>query len=208
LNVDISLTNSLPHFKNLAGNEIRHTNQIILIVARMWASQREKGHDELILSMQMVKEKHPEAQLVIVGQGDDMSRLKRRAHSLNVTENVCFTGFISHELRDALYANCAIFAMPSRQEGFGLVFLEAMRWAKPCIGCRAGAIPEVIIDGKTGFLLDDPIDIHNLSRLIIAMLDNPQLSRELGIAGLQRLKDNFTYPHFKKRFYKALGFEL
>ena len=63
-------------------------------------------------------------------------------------------GFLSKEKLNAAYHGYDVFALPSRQEGFGIAFLEAMQWARSCIGGKHGGIPEVIVDGETGFLVE------------------------------------------------------
>ncbi len=142
----------------------------LLIVGRMAATERYKGHHQLLQALQRLPaEVQPRRQaagnvrplLVIAGDGDDRPRLEALAATLGVADRVLFTGFVSEASLAELYARAAIFVMPSRGEGFGLVYLEAMRAARPCIGARASAAAEIIADGATGLLVDplDPDDI-------------------------------------------------
>src|SRR5262249_54088385 len=114
-----------------------------LIVGRMMAEERYKGHDLLIDIWPSVVAAVPGAGLVVVGDGDDRARLHARAASLG--DRVSFTGHVSDGALARLYRDCAFFVMPSRDEGFGLVFLEAMQAGKACIGAM-GAAAEVISD--------------------------------------------------------------
>ena len=87
--------------------------------------------------------RHPDAVLAIAGDGDDRPRLEARVAALGITRAVRFLGRVDDDRLDELYRECRLFVMPSRDEGFGLVFLEAMRAGKPCIGGR-GAASEII----------------------------------------------------------------
>ena len=86
----------------------------VLIVGRMMRDEAYKGHDRLIQGWPLVLKTVPGAQLVIVGEGDDVGRLKTLARQLNVAGNILFTGRVSDETLDAIYAKSSVFAMPSR----------------------------------------------------------------------------------------------
>src|SRR3954470_1151233 len=123
----------------------------VLIVGRMAASERYKGHEQLFAT----SAQGPGPRLVVAGDGDDRPRLERRAADLGLApERVVFTGFVSEATLAELYRRGAVFAMPSRGEGFGLVYLEAMRAGKPCLAARDGAAAEIVVDGETGLLVD------------------------------------------------------
>jgi len=99
----------------------------------------------------------------VVSDGDDRIRLEEKIHKMGLSNDVTFWGFLSKEKLNTTYRDCDAFVLPSRQEGFGITFLEAMQWRRPCIGGKHGGIPEVIVDGETGFLVeynhvDEPAD--------------------------------------------------
>ncbi len=100
-------------------------------------------------------------------------------------DHVKFLGFVPDDELRRLYQQCDIFAVPSNYESFGLVFLEAMAWGKPVIGCRAGGMPEVIADGETGFLLE-PGDVPGLGATIARLCRDEPLRQRLGQAARQR----------------------
>ena len=176
----------------------------VLIVGRMLGSERHKGHDHLIDAWPLVMARVPDAQLVIVGSGDDASRLEAKAASTCIAGGILFTGQVSDETLESIYQRAALFAMPSRGEGFGLVYLEAMQHRLPCIGSPQDAAAEIIEDKVTGFLIDQS-DISGLAQRIVTLLQNPSQRREMGEAGYVRLQENFSFEQFKQRFLGILG---
>jgi glycosyltransferase involved in cell wall biosynthesis len=178
-------------------------SSMALIVARMSASERYKGHDALLDAWPDVLARHPGAVLAIAGDGDDRARLEAKARSLNIERSVTFTGRISDEALADLYARCRFFVMPSRDEGFGLVFLEAMRAGKPCIG-GAGAAAEIIEDGVTGLVID-PGSREELVTAIGRLYDDQSMCARLGSAGRERFLSQFTDRHFQARFAASVS---
>lgn len=170
----------------------------VVVVGRMVASERYKGHDQLLESWPDVVRLVPRARLVCVGEGDDVSRLSEKARALGIGTAVTFTGFVDDETRRQIYADATIFAMPSRREGFGLVYLEAMAAGLPCIGSRHDAAGEIIDDGVTGYLVNQD-DRDALARRIVELLSDGHLRRRLGEAGRERCARMFSYEAFTAR---------
>jgi phosphatidylinositol alpha-1,6-mannosyltransferase len=170
----------------------------VVIVARMAAGERYKGHDALLAAWPMVLARQPDAQLVIVGSGDDEARLRARAQEGGVGARVLFTGFVDEASLAAIYARAAVFAMPSRGEGFGIAYLEAMAHGLPCIGSVHDAAGEVIDDGVTGYLIDQS-DTQALADRVSCLLGNDARRREMGKAGRRRLSERFTADRFARR---------
>jgi phosphatidylinositol alpha-1,6-mannosyltransferase len=189
----------------ISGEERALGSRVILCVGRLWRDQRHKGQDCLIRAMPLVRERVPEAQLVLVGGGDWIDELGNLARSERVADSVFLPGFVTDEMRDALYSRCAVFAMPSKGEGFGLVYLEAMRWSKPCVGGALDAARDVIVDGETGLLLSDPHDHRLLAEALCRLLEDPDAARAMGRAGRRRLEERYLFTHFKERFLRAVG---
>jgi phosphatidyl-myo-inositol dimannoside synthase len=182
----------------------------LLIVARMAATERYKGHDQLLHAMTRLpaaalgSHLQPAApRLVIAGDGDDRPRLETLAATLGIAGQVLFTGFVSEATLAELYARAAVFVMPSRGEGFGLVYLEAMRAARSCIAVRGGAAAEIIADGETGLLVD-PLDPDALAGALGRLLAAPDLARAMGEAGRRRLGRLFTPRRFRERLWPLL----
>jgi phosphatidylinositol alpha-1,6-mannosyltransferase len=175
-----------------AGND---DGLIVLVVGRLSSTERYKGHEQLIQAWPLIQSRVPRARLVIAGDGDDLGRLKSLAANAGRIE---FTGFLSRAELDRLYADAALFALPSRGEGFGLVYLEAMASGLACIGSVHDAASEVIVDGHTGRLVD-PSDVESMSKTIADLLDNPGRLREMGQQGRTRVLDTFSYERFRAR---------
>ena len=112
---------------------------------------------------------------------------------------VTFLGAVSEEKLRSLYQSCDLFVAPSVYESFGLIYLEAMNYAKPVIGCRAGGIPEVVEEGVCGRLVD-PQSPEQLAEALVALLRSPTLLYEYGVAGRQRLLERFTHLHMARGF--------
>lgn len=179
----------------------------VVLVARMSASERYKGHEELIAAWPGVLARVPDARLVFVGEGDDVTRLTRQARALGIEPTVVFTGFVSEDELTAIYRHAAAFAMPSRGEGFGLVYLEAMAERLPCIGAIDDAASEIIVDGETGFLVRQS-DREALTERLVRLLTDDSLRRQMGDAGYHRLHEQFTYAAFSQRVLSLIGSSL
>lgn len=164
----------------------------LLIVGRMAASERYKGHDEVLAALPRL----PGARLVVAGDGDDRPRLAARAAVLGLQKRVLFTGFLSEATLAELYRRAAAFVMPSLGEGFGLVYLEAMRAGKPCIAARGSAAEEVVADRETGFLVDRD-QPEDLAAALRRLLDSPDLARRMGEAGRRRWREQFSLERFQ-----------
>jgi glycosyltransferase involved in cell wall biosynthesis len=171
----------------------------ILMVGRMASNERYKGQDVLIGAMPQIAHFLPSVYLVIVGKGDDLPRLQQLAKDYQVEDKVVFTGFVSDATLDWLYRSCRVYAMPSQHEGFGLVYLEAMRAKKPCLALAGTAPGEIIENGVTGILVEDS-EPETIAQALIHLLSNPELCEKMGEAGYQRWLNHFTYAAFKDRF--------
>jgi phosphatidylinositol alpha-1,6-mannosyltransferase len=182
-----------------AGVLERAGHGFVLTVGRMSASERYKGHDELIESWPRVLEREPGARLVVAGGGDDRPRLEAKAHSAGLADWILFTGFVSEATLGGLYERAALFALPSRGEGFGLVFLEAMRAGLPCVALAGTAAQEVVEAGRTGLLVDSDATrnlVGGLAAAVASLLGAPERARALGEAGRERWRRAFGYDRF------------
>ncbi|MGH8529128.1 MAG: glycosyltransferase family 4 protein [Nevskiales bacterium] len=194
----------LPLLPAADGEMRRMSRRAFLLVGRMLASEREKGHDQLLMALPLVHRRYPDAQLVFVGPGDDRERLAERSRGLGVAQAVFMPGFLSREALDRIYAAAYAYTMPSWQEGFGLVYLEAMNYAKACLGCHNDGAADVIVHGETGLLLDDPGDVAKLADALLHWLGNPQETMRMGRAGFERLHAHFTAKQYQMRLLSAL----
>ena len=143
-----------PRFTIEPGEALTLQPPVILTVTRLSHADRYKGVEHLIEAMPTILKSLPTATLRIVGRGDDQVRLQKLATKLGVNgSSVIFLGYVSDAEMKNEMGRCNLFALPSRDEGFGLVYLEAMARGRPCLGTRSGAAPEVIREG-TGVLTD------------------------------------------------------
>lgn len=179
--------------------------RMLLLVARMDAAEREKGHRELMQAMPEIIARHPGAQLVFAGSGSDLADLRSLAASSPAASSLFLTGRASDDLLKALYGVAYAFAMPSRQEGFGLVFLEAMSYAKPCIACRDDGASDVVVDGETGILVSRGVEQAELVAALDRLLGDPALARRFGEAGWKRLRDHFSSAAHQARVSGFVG---
>jgi len=173
-----------------------------LIVGRMAASERYKGHDTLLEIWSLVLREVPAARLVVVGEGDDLARLKAKATDLNLGASVEFLGRVSSETLDTLFMRSCFMVMPSRNEGFGFVFLEAMRHGKPVIA-GVGAGSEVVVDGCTGIIVD-PDDRPSLTRAVVRLFRDKDLRVGMGASARRRFDEQFTSELFRHRLRDVL----
>jgi phosphatidylinositol alpha-1,6-mannosyltransferase len=177
------------------------SGRIILTVGRWQADERYKGMDTLISALPRLLHEWPDLQLVAVGGGDDQAWLEQLAEGCGVRRHVHFFSELSYPELAACYSACDIFALPSRGEGFGLVYLEAMARGKPVIGGAHGGAPEVIDDGRTGYLVQHG-DAPQLATSIETLLANPELAREMGARGRERVNRDFKFSVFSKSLKK------
>jgi phosphatidylinositol alpha-1,6-mannosyltransferase len=175
----------------------------LLIAGRMAPGERYKGHDEILEAFPGLRARAPGARLVVAGEGGDRPRLEAKAASLGLGAAVAFTGFVSEATLAELYRRCAAFVMPSRGEGFGLVYLEAMRAFRPVLAARGSAAEEIVRDGETGLLVD-PDDRRELTAALDRLLADPAAARRMGEAGHEHWQKEFGRERFRKRLEPLL----
>ena len=188
------------------GTSQRLGSRVILHVARMSSWQRHKGHDVLPQSFPSIYAKFPDVQLVLVGTGDDQARIRSLAKSLpwQMQRAIFLPGYVNNTNLKQFYRSCYLFAMPSWGEGFGLVYLEAMAHAKPCLGGGVDAASCVIRDNKTGIIVQNPRSPEQVSTKICWLLERPAVAHQMGIAGYNLVRSQYLFPSFKDRFWKAI----
>lgn len=189
----------LPNTLESAFEDVAATPRLeFLVVARLWADEGRKGVDHTIDAFARLAPDHPEWTLRIVGKGTDKPRLVDIAAKTGLGNRIVFEEDLDDAVLAERYASCAVFVLPSGQEGFGIVFLEAMRLEKPCIGGNEGGTPEVIVDGETGLLVPwgDP---HALEAAMRRLASDPVLRARMGEAGRRRVVEEFSFPGFRRR---------
>ena len=175
----------------------------VLMVARFDGDGGYKGHRELIACWPKVVALLPDARLVFVGRGPGRPVIEHLALQSPARSHIEFRGFVPDDELGAVWAETSVFAMPSRGEGFGLVYIEAMRQGVPVVASVHDAAPEVNLDGVTGFNvnLDSP---EELPERLIFLLKNPDLAVQLGSNGRERWRQHFRFSCFRERFLPLL----
>jgi glycosyltransferase involved in cell wall biosynthesis len=178
--------------------------RVILTVGRWAASERYKGADELIRAVAQLQSEIPDLHLVAVGGGDDLPRLRKLAADVGVTGRLLFLENLSREQVGACYSRADIFALPSTGEGFGLVFLEAMAFAKPVVGASCGGTTDVVEDEVNGLLVR-PQDSEQLAHSLSRLLRDESLRERLGRRGGQIAREKYRFDIFQSELERILG---
>lgn len=176
----------------------------ILTVGRLSIADRYKGFDILIKAIERARTEGANVHLTVVGNGDDLPRLRELTARMGLARHVTFFEAMPDEKLCLLYQECNVFAMPSSKEGFGIVFLEAMRHGKPCIGGNHGGTPEVIDHGVDGYLVNYG-DVTQLTHYLVELSQNAQLRRDMGLKGYQKVKAGYLFPHMWDNWFALLN---
>jgi phosphatidylinositol alpha-1,6-mannosyltransferase len=167
---------------------LQSDEKIMLQVGRM---DLHKGHERALRIFPDLLKKIPELKYIIAGSGPQEGRLKMLAKELGVEERVIFCGRVPQKELPRYYNLADVCVAPSetipsvgQTEGFGLVLLEAAACGKPSVAGAAGGMPEAIVDGETGFLIQSGDD-QALRDAIAKLLEDPALARKMGAAGRQ-----------------------
>ena len=175
----------------------------MLMISRLVVGEDYKGHRELIGVWRHVITKLPTAQLWIVGDGDLRAALEQLVHTQNLEKNIHFWGYVSEQKKTELISKCRCLALPSHNEGFGLVYLEAMRLGRPCLVSTLDAGREVIQPPVAGLAVD-PSDSYALTDAVIQLLSSGTTWDAWSQQARQRYEEYFTADHFQKRLIDAL----
>ena len=161
-----------------------------------------KGHDLLLEIWPEVRQRIPRAKLVIAGGGDDKAQLEAKHNELGLHGAVeGFVGRVSDEELQRLYHDCTFFVMPSRHEGFGLVFLEAMLAGKPCIGA-VGSASEIIEHDRTGFVFEAD-DRQAIQSACLRLFGDTELATRMGESGRNREAERFSRRNSTSGFWSS-----
>ncbi|TJU80163.1 MAG: colanic acid biosynthesis glycosyltransferase WcaL [Mesorhizobium sp.] len=199
-----------------------HVSPCGILPERFTPSKRESGR--LLVVGRFVEKKSPHlaieafariaprfpgARLDLVGDGPLMARSKALVTQENLSDRVVFHGYRSTEFVQGMMQNAAIFVQHSvtarngDMEGLPVSILEAMASALPVVATRHSGIPEAVVDGETGILVDEH-DIEGMAEAFASLLAEPHLAAEMGDAGRQRVLDHFTQRHTRDRLRHAM----
>jgi glycosyltransferase involved in cell wall biosynthesis len=169
---------------------------VLMTLARLPSRERYKGVDEVLEVMPALLQSNPRLIYLVVGNGDDLSRLQEKARALGIDNQVIFTGAVNEIDKVDHYNLAEVFVMPGRGEGFGIVYLEAMACGVPVVASLLDGSKEAVLDGKLGVLVN-PDSLTSVESGI-----REALARKRGIpAGL----DYFSDVRFDERVHVILG---
>jgi glycosyltransferase involved in cell wall biosynthesis len=172
----------------------------LLVVGRL---RIRKGVDVLLAAMPELLRRHPAARLLIAGDGEHRAALEREAAALALGAAVSFLGRADAARVRRLLRGAAALVVPSTYEGMPLVVLEAMEASVPVVASRVAGIPEVVDDGRTGWLVP-PEEPARLAAALAAALDDPGAAARRGAAGRRLLAERFRPVHAARRWREAV----
>lgn len=156
------------------------------VVGRVSRLVEEKDPETFVRAAALVQARHPHTNFVIAGDGPLRAQLEALAQRLGA--RITFLGNCTNV--PAVLAAFDIFAYPTLGDSFGFVNAEAMAMGKPVISTRVGAVPELVRDGETGFLIE-PQDAWGLAQCICYLLNEPEIGRRMGSQGRQLIETKF-----------------
>ncbi len=153
---------------------------------------RKNGVDILIDAVAKFKERRPNIKCLIIGDGPEMKKLKVQSKKLKVDSNVLFSGQISQRDLPLYFAVSDMFARPSRSEGLGSSFLEAMAAGTPVVGTPVGGIVDFLKDGETGYLAE-PENPDSVAYKMHEILDNPKKAEKIVRQAGELIRRNYSW---------------
>ena len=151
-----------------------------------------KGFDVALSALALISRRFPEVRLIVAGDGPVRSALEKQAADLKIANQVDFVSWVAPEDVPALMNTATIVVMPSRREPFGLVALEAAQMARPIVATRVGGLPEVIVHGQTGLLVENE-NATELAEAIRMLIERPEVAIRMGQAARNRAIKSFGW---------------
>ena len=161
----------------------------VLTVSRL---MDRKGIDRVIEAMPAIVRRVPGTRYVVVGDGGDRERVHGLASRSPVRSSITFLGPLTGDRKFECYSRCDVFALPAREDGFGIVVPEANAFGKPVVGGRSGGMPEAITHEENGLLVD-PDSADEIADAIARLLETPAEAHRLGSNGRRRVENEFTW---------------
>jgi len=193
----------------LPANGVNGAKRILMTVSRLVPR---KGHDAVLRAMPRILEEMPDVLYRIVGTGPERDRLDSLSRALKIQSNVEFYGEVSDRKRDRLLTECDIFLLPTRQtptdfEGLGIAVLEAMQNGKPVIVTRAGGVPELVDEGRTGIVIE-PDSHEALAQATLEMLKSPERARQMGQNAKLLVEERYRWETIAGRYLSEIEASL
>lgn len=191
-------------FNKIDDSEKLPEGKIILSVSRLAKSEKYKGIEKVIKVMPEILKEIPDLYYIIIGDGDDRKNLEKLAENLGISDRVIFKGYLPDEKLNFYYKNCDLFILPSKEEGFGIVFLEALYFGKPVIAGNKDASKETLLNGEIGILVD-PDDLKEIKNAIVNVLKGEVDKKFFDAEYLKkRVLEEYNFEKFKSGFFKVI----
>ena len=182
---------------NVRGGKVRETYSVgdaplVTFIGRLAPY---KGFQFLLEAIPQVLQEVPDTRFMFVGEARfDVPRLSDILKNQKIRKAVVFTGYVDDELLPGFYASCDVFCYPSLWEGFGLTPAEAQAVGKPVVAFKTCALPEVVQDGVTGFLVP-PRDSSSLAKAIVRLLRDTELRKRMGTEARMEVEKKFSWEN-------------
>lgn len=185
--------------KQSIGESASNVGRVVLSVSHLLP---QKGIGENLIALSKLLPKYPDLLYVIIGEGSAGEHFKRFAKQLGVERDVLFLGRRSHKEVLQYMANCEIFSMPSWNEAFGVVYLEAMACGKPVIGGKGEGIEDVIEHKKDGLLVA-PRNVDSLVSALDYLLEDQERAQKIGDAARKKALSSYTWNMNAERYIEV-----
>jgi glycosyltransferase involved in cell wall biosynthesis len=199
--------------RHKSGKETAHNKnpRMSPIIGTFGSLRQRKGLSVFLKAAKIVLQKQPNSEFILMGQGPELSNLRKLATELGISQRVTFTsgGAFStssptseaSDQESEFLADFDVFVEPSTSEGLGLSVLQAMAWGRPVVASGAGGLYSLVKDGETGFLVQKG-DENLLAEAIIKLLTNPKLATEMGKHGRERIEAEFNIKNICSKHIK------
>jgi len=172
---------------------------ILLTVSRLAAPERYKGYDQILRALPQIRQLVPDVHYIIVGKGNDRFRIEQLIARLRLQNCVTLAGFVPDQQLCDYYNLCDVFVMPSKREGFGIVYLEALACGKPVLGGNQDGAIDALCHGELGALVN-PDNLSEITNAIIKIIHyaypNPLMYQPETLR--QKVIDTFGFERFQQ----------
>jgi glycogen synthase len=160
----------------------------------------EKGFDLAVAAFGSLESRFADARLVIAGDGPERERLEAQAKDLGIGDRVDFLGWVPPERMAGVIAGATLMVVPSRwQEAFGLVAIETAWQGRPVVAARVGGLPEPVVDGETGLVVE-PEDSAAIARAVATLLEDRRLAAQMGRAARTRAETQYGVGRYADEY--------
>jgi glycosyltransferase involved in cell wall biosynthesis len=184
---------------------LKPDQSIILTVNRLSLKESYKGYDKILEALPQIRQVFPDVHYIIVGKGDDRPRLEQLIQKLHLQDCVTLAGFVPDAELCDYYNLCDVFAMPSKLEGFGIVYLEALACGKPTLGGNQDGAIDALCNGELGALVE-PNNVESIAQTLIQILQgtypNPLVYQPEALR--QKVINTFGFKCFKQKLFELM----